>query len=131
MENLTVVGITPGNNSRRQSFARKDKRGKKASEHPESTVSDDSQYTIDPISNIEEIRSKVSQLNSAENPHSTPLRFEVVESSSDININMMDSETGDLLRCIPADEFMHIANTLLVDGSGMSKRSGRWIDLDA
>jgi flagellar protein FlaG len=56
-----------------------------------------------------ELRSAVDTLNRSMQAWSTHLRFEIDEDSTDLTVHVVDSETGEVIKSIPAESVIEAA----------------------
>ncbi len=129
MDRVNAVGITPRHSSRQHSYPKKanNVRDEKADNDSENSTQ---QQNFDYIPEASELQSLVEKLNALGNNQHPHLLFKIDKSTSIPTVNMSDHETDELLRIIPADEFLYIANQLLNEGTSLNEHPGQWIDLD-
>lgn len=129
MEKVTAVGITPRNNSRQHSNQQPTDQANGHSADNDSSNNDKThQNRFTSITELLPIIEKLNEIGSMQAPH---FSFIVKNELDNIEVEMTDGETGELLLSIPGAEFLSIATDLLIEGDSLHSQPGRWIELDA
>ncbi|MDO6460400.1 flagellar protein FlaG [Granulosicoccaceae sp. 1_MG-2023] len=130
MSNLdSVVSVAPATHVVSAEYKQTEQQGQ-LSYNPVTAVKKSDNDAVQEEPNREELAAYVKALNEMGEAQPPSMQFEIDETTGKTVVRMTHSDTGELVRQIPSEEFLQIARTLKENNESLSSRPGQWIELD-